>query len=105
TDDTLNLANPAHLNFSGEITISAWIMIDTTGGFRTIVGHGNDGTAEVFLRLSGDRYQFGSWIRSTADHMVSAPISDEDIGTWVQLTGTYDGTSWNLYKNGELTAL
>ncbi|MBQ4591147.1 MAG: hypothetical protein IJB20_03865, partial [Clostridia bacterium] len=101
---TINLGNPDSLNFSGEIAVSAWVKIDTTGGIKTILGHGPSGGKEVYLRLNGNSYQFGSWDSATNNHLVSAPIPAEDIGAWVHLVGTYDGVNWNLYRNGTLLA-
>jgi len=102
--DTINLGNSASLNFEGEIAVSVWVKIDATGGLKTILGHGHDYHNELYLRLLDDSYQFGSWDGVTGNHLVSATIPAEDIGTWVHLTGTYDGTNWNLYRNGELLA-
>ncbi|MDO4584599.1 MAG: LamG-like jellyroll fold domain-containing protein [Planctomycetia bacterium] len=104
TSDSVNLGNDSSLNFEGEITVSAWVKIDTTGGFKAILAHGSAGGKEVYLRLNGNAYQFGSWDSVTDNHLVSASIPAEDIGTWVHLTGTYDGENWNLYRNGELLA-
>lgn len=103
-DDTVNIGNDSSLNFEGEITVSARVKIDSTGGFKTIVGHGNAGGKEVFLRLSGNYYQFGSWESAKGNRLVSAAVPESDFGSWVSLVGTYDGKSWNLYRNGELLA-
>ena len=104
TSDSVNLGNDSSLNFEGEITVSAWVKIDTTGGFKAILAHGSAGGKEVYLRLKDSSYQFGSWDSVTDNHLVSAYIPAADIGTWVHLTGTYDGENWNLYRNGELFA-
>ncbi len=35
---------------------------------------------------------------------VSYPIPPEDLGNWVHLVGTADGTGWRLYRNGTQVA-
>ena len=72
----------------------------STGGFRNILVHGHTVApdAEVFLRLNGTKYQIGSEDGTT--HKASLKIPAGDVGTWVHLAGTYDGTAWRLYRNG-----
>ena len=33
------------------------------------------------------------------DFFAATPILEEDIGTWIHLTGTFDGAAWRLYRN------
>ena len=71
-------------------------------GYHNIVAHGFvlEPAGEVYLRILNGNYQVGSW--NGTDHVVSVPVPAADNGTWVHLTGVYDGTSWNLYRNGLL---
>jgi len=50
-------------------------------------------------------YQVSSY-DGISSYGVSAPIPAQDLGSgnWVHLVGTYDGGSWNLYRNGKLAA-
>src|SRR5439155_15505286 len=70
---------------------------------------------ETFLRISrsdgGDFYGsttnfYEVGVSDGANFYDSAlfPMPDGDIGNWVHLAGTYDGSSWNLYRNGSLVA-
>ncbi len=98
----VRLGNPAALNFSGQITIAAWIKPTATDGVRNIVAHGyNPNPAgEVFLRIVDGQYQVGSWDGSS--YFVAATIPASDLGTWIHLAGVYDGIAWKLYRNGVL---
>ena len=92
--------NPA-LDFTGNVTVEAWIRTRNTGGFHNILAHGYtlSPPGELFFRVFAGNYQFGSW--NGMDHSVVAPIPREDAGQWVHLAGVYDGSHWRLYRNGK----
>ncbi len=100
TNAYVDLGNPANLNISGTITIQAWIKPSAPLGLQVIVAHGyvQDPAGEVYLRLNGYTYQVGSW--NGADHVVTAPIPQSDLGRWTHLCGVYDGSNWIIYSNG-----
>lgn len=100
------------LHFSSNVTMMAWIKPTEKDFFRNIIAHGmNQNRLETFLRISrgagaggyGDNnyYEVGS---GGGVPYVSAyhPMPPGDLGNWVFLAGTYDGTNWNLYRNGAL---
>ncbi|MBD2442062.1 hypothetical protein H6G25_02350 [Dolichospermum sp. FACHB-1091] len=103
-NDYVNLNNPSHLNFTGEITIEAWVKVKATDGLRDIVAHDDSYNpfSAVFLRLWNGQYQIGSW--NGTDYMATFVIPSADIGNWVHLAGVYDSQAqaWNLYRNGVL---
>jgi hypothetical protein len=101
-EDGITLGNPDRLAITGQVTLEAWVRPTETDGIRNVVSHGYDlePAGEVFLRVNDGNYQVGSW--DGADHAVSARVPDTDLGSWVHLAGTYDGTRWSLYRNGIL---
>jgi Concanavalin A-like lectin/glucanases superfamily/Ricin-type beta-trefoil lectin domain-like len=101
-DDYVSLGNSEALNFSGAITISAWIRPFSKEGIQNIVAHGYTVApdAEVSLRIADGYYLVGSW--DGQDYGVEVPMQSGDVYNWVYLTGVYDGTNWILYRNGKL---
>jgi hypothetical protein len=125
-----SLNNSGGLNFSGQITLEAWIKPDATQGDPArIISHGpqtlssylagpppDDNaapleTSEVFLRVEGPPggpydYVVGSAVFTngvgTTYYKASAqaPAGDFGAGAWTHLVGTYDGANWKLYRNG-----
>ncbi len=100
----VSLGNPDDLQIYGKITLSAWICPDSFTGVQNIIvkGYALNPDGEIFLRIANGEYQVGSW--NGNNYYASVAADTDDIGQWVQLTGVYDGTSWQLYKNGELAA-
>jgi hypothetical protein len=102
------------------ITLMAWVKPLTLGGgmAQDIVVQGYDESTGVenYLRLGdphewegeGDPdvayYQVGTYNGGAAYVDAIFPVPAGDIGHWVLLVGTYDGTQWNLYRNGTLVA-
>jgi prepilin-type N-terminal cleavage/methylation domain-containing protein len=99
-NDYVGLGNPSSLNFSGQITLEAWIKPQATDGLRNIVAHGYglSPNREVFFRIYSGLYQVGSWDGN--GYLTSYAIPAEDINNWVHLVGLYDGSNWKLYRNG-----
>jgi Concanavalin A-like lectin/glucanases superfamily len=127
----VSLNNPAGLDITGQITLEAWIQpAATQGATARILSHGPEtitsyltsptapyvnaitNTSEVFLRIDGGtNYTVGSahyddGTGATTIYAASAPIPNGDLGgnAWVHLVGAYDGSKWNLYRNGALLA-
>jgi hypothetical protein len=103
----LELVNPAGLNFSGQVTLEAWIQPAGSQNFEAyIIAHGGNDTfsAEDALRIENGNYQILSY--DGANHGASFPVPSGDLGggNWIHLAGTYDGVNWNLYRNGVLVA-
>jgi len=93
--------------------MAAWVKPTEQDYFRDIIEHGFDNNlAETFLRISrgegadytgdGNYYEVGSSDGVNYYDSVLVPIPPGDIGNWVFLAGTFDGTNWNLYRNGAL---
>jgi len=97
----VDLGDPPALDFTGNVTVEAWIRTRNTGGFHNILAHGYtlSPPGELFFRVFAGNYQVGSW--NGMDHSVVAPIPPEDAGQWVHLAGVYDGAQWRLYRNGK----
>ncbi len=98
---TVQIGNPAGLNVVGRFSVAVWVKLaSTSGGLHNIFMHGysTGPNGEAGLRRNGGVYQFFSW--DGADHLVAAPIPAEDVGNWVYLVGTYNGTNYTLYHNG-----
>jgi hypothetical protein len=104
SDDSVVLGNPPGLNFSGPITMAAWIKPSAADGYRNIIAHGmtKNPKAKVFLWIRDGHYEGGCW--DGALHRVSAKVSREDKEAWVHLAATYDGRHWRLFRNGEVVA-
>ena len=122
--------NPAGLNLSGRITLEAWVKpAATQGAPARILSHGPPtksdflaapvvpdfavtNTTEVFLRLenAGASYVVGSTAvvytnnveigSNTYSASFAVPAGDLGGTNWIHLAGTYDGTTWRLYRNG-----
>ncbi|HXE53178.1 MAG TPA: LamG-like jellyroll fold domain-containing protein [Tepidisphaeraceae bacterium] len=100
----IDAGNPANLNFAGQITISAWVNISdlSVGKDEGLVVHSASGQA-TFLKLSFGTFQAGGW-NGTGNNFATYNIPSGDVGQWVQLVATYDGSNWSLYHNGTLVA-
>ena len=104
----IDLNNPDGLNFTGRITMEAWIKPSITSGVTAaIVSHqATTGGDELSLAITSEgAYAFGVTSGLSFDGAL-APIPQADLagGNWVHLVGTHTGTAWKLYRNGTLLA-
>lgn len=121
------LSVPA-LEFSGQITLEAWILPSAQQAETArIISHGPalltlfpPGTAneptengsiftspEVYLQIdnTGANYTVGSSDgTNTFSATAAVPAGDLTANQWVHLAGTFDGANWKLYRNGALLA-
>ncbi len=82
----------------------------TTTGYSMFVSRavGADGGSDLWLLHNADAglsdaYAFGINTGS-ATYLNSSVSSDADVGTWVTITGVYDGKNMLLYRNEKLIA-
>jgi hypothetical protein len=111
TSQYILIRNNDDMNFSGEVTLAAWVNVaNVSPGCHYIVGHGYclDPPGEVVLRigapgcgpgLADHFWAAGSWLN--AEHSAVAPFYDLDLNVWLHVAGVYDGQTWHLYRNGE----
>ncbi|MDB6066279.1 MAG: hypothetical protein JWR26_2487 [Pedosphaera sp.] len=95
----VDITNKPSLNFTGPITLAAWIKPSSSGGIQNILVHGYTGSTEVFLRINGGNYEVGAWNGSTTP-TATFGVPAGDIGNWVHVAGVYNGSTWILYRNG-----
>ncbi len=101
--------NSDEMNFSGEITVAAWVYVAAiTPGCHYVVAHGYcfQPPGEVFLRIgaggceaNGTEHNWGVGSWNGAEHSALAPFYDLDVKVWLHIAGVYDGTTWRLYRN------
>ena len=99
----ITIGDPVPLQITGQITLAAWSRTTAapTNAIRNIVAKGAGTSGEIFLRMNGGDWEVGT--NNGTNHLASFPIY-ADLSTWVHVAGTYDGTAWRLYRNGQLVA-
>lgn len=99
----ISLGNPAGMNFTGRITMQAWVRWTRRDGHRIILCHGSaSGSAnEIVLRVGENNdYRAGVWT-GTAIHATLAQAQvAPDSNAWIHLAGVNNGSAWILYRNG-----
>jgi uncharacterized repeat protein (TIGR01451 family) len=102
----VDLGNNASMNFSGAVTISAWINPQSVVAANDILSHGYSASPiqAVFMHIYQGRYEVGSQINNGTAFVAAAAVPAGDIGTFVHLAGVYDGSTWTLYRNGVAVA-
>lgn len=101
TNDYLDAGNPSALNLTGdEVTVSAWVRLDTTDGEGKILAKWSDAAQEFQYLLSTNSdekclfaiYDGGTHVALGATTLVA--------NTWYHLAGVYDGTELRAYLDG-----
>ena len=98
-----SLGNPSKLAISGQLTFAAWIKPANITGEQFIINEGTSAANDLGLLLDGGDYAVGGVNNGTLTGAEYA-IPSGDLNTWVFLAATYDGSTWRLYRDGQLVA-
>jgi hypothetical protein len=102
-NDFINIPGASALSPGSAVTVEAWVSAGATGQIRTLVSKDSTATDRSYnLSLSASNNP--QFTIQTANGPVSVTSSVVlTAGTWAHVAGTYDGTTINVYVNGELT--
>jgi uncharacterized repeat protein (TIGR02543 family) len=102
-DSFVSFANQPDITPSSELTLSFWLNLPNYPTASTIIA-GNYlasyPTKGFFFTIDPSNVSFSIGDGSSI-HSVVRPITEIPTGTWVLLTGTWNGTTLKLYKNAE----
>src|SRR5262249_11174603 len=100
TSQLIDLGNPPALDFTGQVTLAAWVYLTKMPtGCAIVVSHGYryNPNMELALRVSGGaceagagpiRWSAGVWTGgSTGNHMAETSVAATDVGVWIHFAG------------------
>ena len=101
-DDYVDCGNPASLQITNTITLSAWVKTTDTSSYEVIIGKDSvaTGTKSFLLYRSGSVARFGVY-KSNVGKFISGTTTIND-GNWHHIMGVNDGTDLKIYVNGTL---
>jgi hypothetical protein len=102
--DYVDLRNDSNLNITNQITVAAWIKVDTFDcEWQAIITKG-DGSWRLQRNGTEDSIEFactGAFVPNALVGSLFGTISVND-GRWHHVAGTYDGSRICLYVDGKL---
>jgi len=113
TDGTAGYATTSGpvLNTTNSYTVSAWVKLNNTNGFATIVSQGDANAASFYLQYS---HSDNAWSFVSPSQNSTTPSSfprafantPPTLNAWTHLTGVFDSgnDSMSLYVNGAIVA-
>jgi len=104
-DDYVLIGSSDSIEFSKSITVSSWVKVNSaTGDHQVIVSHWKPPEWIGFVlefAPDGVTSQFAVEI-TTGTRVYAYSAIPVTVGSWVHLTGVFDGTSVKIYVNGTL---
>ena len=112
TNDYVGLGTPSVLNITSSLTINTWVNLTAfpVNENATMYEKGYDNiNDQTFLRFNNqssinaiDCGTYGGNNYLTRLTLTGSYANLITTGSWNNITGQYDGSSWNLYVNGTL---
>ena len=100
-NDWVDAGAPKALKMPDAVTVCAWILPASFGGYRNVLSdHGRGGNNGKIFRLQNRRIEFMIGPEGTADVGWQIPAA----GKWHHVVVTYDGATMHLYADGALKA-
>ncbi len=87
-----------------QMTVSAWVKLDSYGAEQTIISAGYDGSESQWTMKVSDAAGHVSFHRYDSGFYGAETTSTLTTGEWTHIAGTYDGSNWQIYVNGHLEA-
>jgi len=88
----------------GNMTVSAWVKIDTVGIDQAIISAGFNGSSSQWSLKTTTASGNVSFHRYDGAYHGAETTSTLVADQWAHVTGTYDGANWKIYFNGALEA-
>jgi hypothetical protein len=102
-DDYVSISSSQLGQISNELTVSAWVYLDSSSGvWKTAVSRqvGSSADEHYFLGFNGTHARF--FVNTTAGYSDYESGVNVSAGQWHHLVGVYDGSNTRLYVNGQL---
>ena len=99
-DDYLDAGNPSALNLTDEITVSAWVRLESTSAEGKIIAKWSDDGDDFQYLLSTDGGDMCLFAIYNGDTRIAQGTTSLAVGVWHHLVGTYDGSNVKVYCDG-----
>ena len=101
----IDLGDPNLFNFSGPITLEAWVQPSSATIFGDIIGKGYDSANnnyEITLRANGNNGNSTYFGGTYGPAGTQGATGGTQSTSWAHVVLTHDGSKWSLYVNGTL---
>jgi hypothetical protein len=101
SDDRITVADSETIDPSDEITISAWIKMNSDNPGKSILGkHIDDSTRGYFAQINYYTTSLNFYVSVNNTHQGVLSTYVMTTGVWHMVTGTYDGSHVRVYIDG-----